>query len=196
MQSVKDSPGSCVHFVSLVWLCIMFVQMCGSVLASLIGMAGSCYCFIISVMAMLEGPSCFDNTTWSTPFMNDGAKYENTIDRFYVNVMLDWIQLLNIVVYFFFLPLILRYLFDHKSWSQCTRPAHIVEWNVTLLSILLGLSLIEFLICFVQFISGLVSAICRPCCYKQQYSLTAWTHIQRTLTSNDRLLFKKKKAFW
>ncbi|KAK2869178.1 hypothetical protein Q7C36_001049 [Tachysurus vachellii] len=66
-----------------------------------------------------------------------------------------------------------EYLFDRDSWSMCEQPAHIVEWNVTLLSILLGLSLIEFLICFVQFISGLVSAVCRPCCYKQQYSLSA-----------------------
>ncbi|XP_053490028.1 transmembrane 4 L6 family member 18 [Ictalurus furcatus] len=113
--------------------------MCGSVLASLIGLAGSGYCFIISAMAMLEGPYCMSKLKWETPFQNDG----------------------------------LRYLFNRESWSWCEQPAHIVEWNVTLLSILLGLSLIEFLICFVQFISGLVSAICRPCCYKQQYSLSA-----------------------
>ncbi|KAG7327882.1 hypothetical protein KOW79_009488 [Hemibagrus wyckioides] len=112
--------------------------MCGSVLASLIGLAGSGYCFIVSALAMVEGPLCLKET-WITPFQNDGGKY----------------------------------LFDHKSWSQCNQPAHIVEWNVTLLSILLGLSLIEFLICLVQFISGLVSAVCRPCCYKQQYSLSA-----------------------
>lgn len=113
--------------------------MCGSVLASLIGLAGSGYCFIISVLAMLEGPLCLNNSEWTTPFQNDGAKY----------------------------------LFARESWSKCEQPAHIVEWNVTLLSILLGLSLTEFLICFVQFISGLVSAVCRPCCYKKQYSLSA-----------------------
>ncbi|KAF4083274.1 hypothetical protein AMELA_G00138140 [Ameiurus melas] len=113
--------------------------MCGSVLASLIGLAGSGYCFITSAMAMIEGPYCLVKLKWETPFQNYG----------------------------------LRYLFNSTSYSWCSEPAHIVEWNVTLLSILLGLSLIEFLICFVQFISGLVSTICRPCCYKQQYSLSA-----------------------
>lgn len=113
--------------------------MCGSVLASLVGLAGSGYCFIVSALAMLEGPLCLNNSEWTIPFQNDGAKY----------------------------------LFSPESWSKCEQPAHIVEWNVTLLSILLGLSLIEFLICLVQFICGLVSAVCRPCCYKQQYSLSA-----------------------
>lgn len=158
----------CIHFVCL------FFQMCGSVLVSLIGLAGSGYCFIISALAMVEGPRCLHNQKWITPFQNDGGKYESTL---YItpytsclNAMLDSIELLNTFLY---VSLVLRYLFDHKSWSQCNQPAHIVEWNVTLLSILLGLSLIEFLICLVQFISGLVSAVCRPCCYKQQYSLSA-----------------------
>lgn len=96
-------------------------------------------------------------------------------------------------------PLILRYLFDRESWSMCEQPADIVQWNVTLLSILLGLSLIEFLICFVQFISGLVSAVCRPCCYKQQYSLSAWRDngqpsnyiTNKYWSSNDRMLLTK-----
>ncbi|KAI5614719.1 transmembrane 4 L six family member 18, partial [Silurus asotus] len=129
----------CAYFVSLVSLCILFVQMCGSVLVSLIGLAGSGYCFAISASAMLQGPYCqvkFGN--WTNPFQDNAT-----------------------------------YLLHPDSWSQCEKPANIVEWNVTLLAILLGLSLIEFLVCFVQFISGLVSAICRPCCYKQQYSLSA-----------------------
>ncbi|RXN24462.1 transmembrane 4 L6 family member 1-like protein [Labeo rohita] len=66
-----------------------------------------------------------------------------------------------------------RYLFAREKWSECIQPAHIVEWNVTLLSILLGLSTLEFLICFLQLVSGLVNAVCRPCCYKQEYSLNA-----------------------
>ncbi|KTF74731.1 hypothetical protein cypCar_00038694 [Cyprinus carpio] len=66
-----------------------------------------------------------------------------------------------------------RYLFAREKWSYCIQPAHIVEWNVTLLSILLGLSTLEFLLCFLQLISGLVNAVCRPCCYKQEYSLNA-----------------------
>ncbi|XP_053369469.1 transmembrane 4 L6 family member 18 [Clarias gariepinus] len=114
--------------------------MCASVGASLIGLAGSCYCFIISAIAMLEGPTCMtDDSVWTTPFKNNNETY----------------------------------LFKRESWHECKQPPNIVEWNVILLSILLGISLIEFLICFVQFISGLVSALCRLCCYKQQYSLSA-----------------------
>ncbi|XP_062868997.1 transmembrane 4 L6 family member 18 [Trichomycterus rosablanca] len=111
----------------------------GSVVASLIGLAGSGYCFIISALAMLEGPYCYTTDGWSYPFMHTGPNY----------------------------------LFAPVTWSRCTQPDHIVEWNVTLLTILLGLSSIEFFICFLQFISGLVNAVCRPCCYKQQYSLSA-----------------------
>jgi len=47
----------------------------------------------------------------------------------------------------------------------------IVEWNVTLLCVLLGLAALEFLICLLQLVTGLVTAVCRPCCYKQEYSL-------------------------
>ncbi|CAM4653299.1 hypothetical protein PO909_026886 [Leuciscus waleckii] len=66
-----------------------------------------------------------------------------------------------------------QYLLARERWSVCTQPASVVEWNVTLLSILLGLSALEFLICVLQLISGLVNAVCRPCCYKQEYSLNA-----------------------
>ncbi|XP_048024918.1 transmembrane 4 L6 family member 18 isoform X2 [Megalobrama amblycephala] len=113
--------------------------MCGSVIAALVGLAGSGYCFLISAVALLKGPYCYTTMGWRSPFETDRGKY----------------------------------LFDQERWSDCVYPKHIVEWNVTLLSILLGLSTLEFLICFLQFISGLVNAVCRPCCYKQEYSLNA-----------------------
>lgn len=114
--------------------------MCGSVIAALVGLVGSGYCFLISAIALLKGPNCFTTAKgWTSPFENDGGKY----------------------------------LFAPDTWSECDQPRHIVEWNVTLLSILLGLSTFEFLICLMQFTSGLVNAVCRPCCYKQEYSLNA-----------------------
>lgn len=66
-----------------------------------------------------------------------------------------------------------RYLLQPETWSQCHQPAHIVEWNVTLLCVLLGLAVLEFVICLLQLGNGLVNAVCRPCCYKQEYSLNA-----------------------
>ncbi|XP_076879477.1 transmembrane 4 L6 family member 1 [Brachyhypopomus gauderio] len=111
--------------------------MCGSVLPALLGVAGSVYCFIISGLALLEGPYCFTSSGWRSPFENIGPKY----------------------------------LFSWDTWSECRQPVHIVEWNVTLLCIQLGLSTLEFLICTVQLLSGLVHAVCRPCCYTQEYRL-------------------------
>ncbi|XP_067272415.1 transmembrane 4 L6 family member 18 [Pseudorasbora parva] len=113
--------------------------MCGSVIAALVGLAGSGYCFLISALALLKGPYCFTFLGWNYPFETEGGQY----------------------------------LFARDRWSNCTQPTHIVEWNVTLLSILLGLSALEFFVCFLQLVSGLVNAVCRPCCYKQEYSLNA-----------------------
>lgn len=65
------------------------------------------------------------------------------------------------------------YLLNRDTWTTCIQPANIVEWDVTLLSILLGLSVLEFIILFLQLVNGVVNAVCRPCCYKQEYSLNA-----------------------
>lgn len=113
--------------------------MCGSVLASLVGMAGSGFCFVASALALLNGPFCFTTLGWSYPFQNDNGSY----------------------------------LFNRESWATCIQPANIVEWDITLLSILLGLSVLEFIILFLQLVNGVVNAVCRPCCYKQEYSLNA-----------------------
>ncbi|XP_046884363.1 transmembrane 4 L6 family member 18 [Hypomesus transpacificus] len=114
-------------------------MMCGAVMASLVGLAGSGYCFVISAIAMLQGPFCFTDLGWMYPFSNAGGSY----------------------------------LLEPDSWLKCQQPQHIVEWNVTLLSVLLGLSALQFIICILQIFNGLVTAVCRPCCYKQEYSLNA-----------------------
>ncbi|KAL4593065.1 transmembrane 4 L6 family member 1-like [Arapaima gigas] len=49
--------------------------MCGSVLAALVGLAGAGYCFIISALALIEGPKCFTMLGWQYPFRNGGGKY-------------------------------------------------------------------------------------------------------------------------
>ncbi|XP_004068090.1 transmembrane 4 L6 family member 1 [Oryzias latipes] len=115
------------------------LMMCGSVFAAVIGLVGSGYCFIISGLALLQGPYCFTSLGWRYPFSELGGSY----------------------------------LLEPESWSKCHQPVHIVEWNITLLCVLLGLAVLEFVICLLQLGNGLVNAICRPCCYKQQYSLNA-----------------------
>lgn len=69
---------------------------------------------------------------------------------------------------YFCLFLIPRYLLDTSTWSQCVEPKHIVEWNVTLFSILLALGGIEFILCLVQVINGVLGGICGYCCSRQQ----------------------------
>ncbi|XP_040830848.1 transmembrane 4 L6 family member 1 isoform X1 [Ochotona curzoniae] len=61
-----------------------------------------------------------------------------------------------------------QYLLDTSTWSQCVEPKHIVEWNVTLFSILLALGGIEFILCLVQVINGVLGGICGYCCSRQQ----------------------------
>uniref|UniRef100_A0A8C5RPG9 Transmembrane 4 L six family member 18 n=1 Tax=Laticauda laticaudata TaxID=8630 RepID=A0A8C5RPG9_LATLA len=47
------------------------------------------------------------------------------------------------------------YLMDPTSWSQCTEPAYVVDWNIILLSILIVLSGLQILICLLKIISEL-----------------------------------------
>ncbi|XP_073437179.1 transmembrane 4 L6 family member 1 isoform X3 [Dendrobates tinctorius] len=61
-----------------------------------------------------------------------------------------------------------NYLADHSTWSQCTEPTNVVVWNVTLFSILLGLSGIEVILCVFQVINGLIGGICGACCCQQK----------------------------
>ncbi|XP_067851107.1 transmembrane 4 L6 family member 18 [Heptranchias perlo] len=61
-----------------------------------------------------------------------------------------------------------RYLTNYTTWSQCIEPYHVVTWNVTLFSILLGLSGIEIILCFLQLINGLIGGIFGNCCCDQE----------------------------
>ncbi|KAM4694174.1 transmembrane 4 L6 family member 1 [Discoglossus pictus] len=61
-----------------------------------------------------------------------------------------------------------RYLTDHNSWSQCIEPKNVVVWNVTLFSILIGLSGIQIILCLIQIINGLIGGICGMCCCQEK----------------------------
>ncbi|VTJ65751.1 Hypothetical predicted protein [Marmota monax] len=109
--------------------------MLSSVLAALIGIAGSGYCVIVAALGLAEGPLCQDYLgQWNYTF----AKTEG------------------------------QYLMDTSTWSECREPRHIVEWNVTLFSILLALGGIEFILCLIQIINGVLGGICGYCCSRQQ----------------------------
>nr|XP_006007919.1 PREDICTED: transmembrane 4 L6 family member 18 [Latimeria chalumnae] len=52
------------------------------------------------------------------------------------------------------------YLNNFSSWSQCFEPAFIVEWNIILFSILLGLSGTQVILCFSQVLRVLAWFTC------------------------------------
>ncbi|XP_042313918.1 transmembrane 4 L6 family member 18 [Sceloporus undulatus] len=53
-----------------------------------------------------------------------------------------------------------RYLTDQTSWSQCSEPAYVVEWNIILFSVLIALSGLQILICFLKVIAELKRILC------------------------------------
>ncbi|XP_062459078.1 transmembrane 4 L6 family member 1 isoform X4 [Pezoporus occidentalis] len=60
------------------------------------------------------------------------------------------------------------YLFEYNRWSECQEPHNIVQWNVTLFSILLVLGGIEFILCFIQIINGILGGLCGLCCSHEE----------------------------
>ncbi|XP_064929366.1 transmembrane 4 L6 family member 1 isoform X2 [Columba livia] len=60
------------------------------------------------------------------------------------------------------------YLFEYNKWSECQEPQNIVQWNVTLFSILLVVGGIEFILCFIQIINSIVGGLCGLCCSHEE----------------------------
>lgn len=111
--------------------------MLSSIMAALVGIAGSGYCVIVAALGLAEGPKCSDSHgVWNYTFANTDGQY----------------------------------LLEPTTWSQCYEPKNIVEWNVTLFSILLTFGGIQFILCLTQVINAVLSGICGYCCsHQQQY---------------------------
>ncbi|XP_009863435.1 PREDICTED: transmembrane 4 L6 family member 1 [Apaloderma vittatum] len=60
------------------------------------------------------------------------------------------------------------YLLEYNKWSACQEPQNIVQWNVTLFSILLVLGGLEFILCFIQIINGILGGLCGLCCSHEE----------------------------
>uniref|UniRef100_A0A8V0X9Q6 Transmembrane 4 L six family member 1 n=1 Tax=Gallus gallus TaxID=9031 RepID=A0A8V0X9Q6_CHICK len=65
------------------------------------------------------------------------------------------------------------YLLEYNEWSKCQEPQNIVQWNVTLFSILLVLGGIEFILCSIQIVNGILGGVCRLCCSSDEILLLA-----------------------
>ncbi|XP_075411965.1 transmembrane 4 L6 family member 18 [Tenrec ecaudatus] len=53
-----------------------------------------------------------------------------------------------------------RFLTDSSTWSQCLEPAHVVEWNVILFSILITLSGLQVIVCLIRVAIQLSKTLC------------------------------------
>ncbi|XP_032978512.1 transmembrane 4 L6 family member 18 isoform X3 [Rhinolophus ferrumequinum] len=53
-----------------------------------------------------------------------------------------------------------RFLTDSSVWIQCLEPAHVVEWNIILFSILIVLSGLQVIVCLIKIIIQLSKILC------------------------------------
>ncbi|XP_029437478.1 transmembrane 4 L6 family member 5 [Rhinatrema bivittatum] len=60
------------------------------------------------------------------------------------------------------------YLTNKSTWDICVSPKNIVLWNITLFSILLGLSCLELVLCAFQVVNGCLGVFCGDCRKKGQ----------------------------
>ncbi|XP_019388114.1 PREDICTED: transmembrane 4 L6 family member 18 [Crocodylus porosus] len=52
------------------------------------------------------------------------------------------------------------YLTNYTSWSRCTEPTNAVKWNIILFSVLMALSGLQVIICFLKAIAELKRILC------------------------------------
>lgn len=64
------------------------------------------------------------------------------------------------------------YLGDKTTWSKCVFPENVVLWHIVLFSILLGLSLIQMVLCAIQVVNGCVGCLCGDCRKKKSVKFT------------------------
>uniref|UniRef100_S4RP28 Uncharacterized protein n=1 Tax=Petromyzon marinus TaxID=7757 RepID=S4RP28_PETMA len=55
------------------------------------------------------------------------------------------------------------YLFNSSLWSVCKAPVWIVEWHISLFSIMMAVGAVEVALCLVQAVNGFVGVLCGTC---------------------------------
>lgn len=119
--------------------CGMFL----SIIFAAVGVLGAAYCFAVSTLGLVHGPTCeFGNGTaeeWGNPFKENLTEFSND-----------------------------NYLFHSEWWSKCEEPNDVVLFNIILFGILMGSSFVEFILCLIQMINGLFGCICGTCGKKKQ----------------------------
>ncbi|KAM3924918.1 transmembrane 4 L6 family member 4-like [Leptodactylus fuscus] len=115
--------------------CGMFL----SIIFAVIGVAGSLYGFVVSVVGMVKGPQCQyltgqNTTSWGRPFDSNLTEFSDK-----------------------------NYLFHQDLWDVCTYPKDVVVFNIIFFSIVLGSTGISLILCTIQVINGLFGCLCGTC---------------------------------
>ncbi|XP_069804563.1 transmembrane 4 L6 family member 4-like [Dendropsophus ebraccatus] len=125
--------------------CGMFL----SIIFAAIGVAGSLYGFVLSVLGMVKGPTCLfplrnETTnivtpTWGRPFDSDFKDFNSE-----------------------------NYLFNKTMWQVCELPKDVVEFNIILFSMVLASCGISLVLCVIQMLNGLFGCLCGTCGGKKE----------------------------
>lgn len=130
-----------------------------SILFAAVGVAGALYSFIVALLGLINGPYCKQLLIfWGTPFKD---RWDTPQHLRACNDNPFCLDMFKCV-----LSVSLRdesYLKDRSTWTTCTEPKNVVEFNVGLFSTLLVTSAVQLILCAMQMINGLFGCLCGTC---------------------------------
>ncbi|KAJ3585507.1 hypothetical protein NHX12_014226 [Muraenolepis orangiensis] len=75
------------------------------------------------------------------------------------------------------------YLSNQTLWSMCKSPEHAVEWHVGLFAILLGMGMLQTLLCGLQVVNGCIGCICGDCRKSKEQKWEGTKQLRYTLSA-------------
>ncbi|KAG8547728.1 hypothetical protein GDO81_027629 [Engystomops pustulosus] len=133
-------PAICIQYTGRRGKLNNRVGMLVSIILAAVAVCGSIYGFISSLLGLLHGPRCYytflnGEQRWTTPF-----KVERE-----------------------FMDLERSYLFSRESWTRCSVPSNVVEFNVIFFSTIMVASAIQIVLCGIQMVNGVFGFLCGTC---------------------------------